>query len=562
MASLAPAPETVTLRTYLHSPSALRHALLLIVGALHSLAFAPYPLPAWALPYVQIAALAFLTRHTLQAEAGRTVALNALLFGFGQFSVGLYWVTISMHQYGGMPLVMAIAALLIFALVLSLYGVLACLVAWRLMHGRIEPRATAVILGSAVWASCWTLGEWLRGTLFTGFPWLNVGYAHVEGVLAPWAPLVGVYGVAWLAAFASAAVALMLMTRNSGKDMQGSAAAGLSLLTGVAGLALSYITWSHPYGEPVLVRLVQGNIPQSEKFDPALIERGIADYMMLARVEPKQPGQEPAITVLPETVVPLLQDRVHPQVWSRWRDVARERSTTLLMGLPLHERVDGRSRYTNSTIALDADTSVDDIVNMRVALRYDKVHLVPFGEFIPTGFRWFVNMMDIPLGDFDRGTLGQAPMSLAGQRVASNICYEDVFGEEIIAGVKGDVAGGGASILVNVSNLAWFGDSWSLRQHLQISRMRALETARPMLRATNTGMTAAIDPDGSVRAVLQPHVKGVLDVEVQGRAGLTPYVQWSNLPVLLWCVLLIAVAIWPSRSKSSKVSASTGGENK
>lgn len=550
------------LRSYLYSSSALRHALLLIVGALHSLAFAPYPLPAWALPYVQIAALAFLARHTLQAEAARTVALNALLFGFGQFSVGLYWVTISMHQFGGMPLLMAIAALLIFALVLSLYGMLACLGAWRLLRGRIQPHPGAVILGSAVWASCWTLGEWLRGTLFTGFPWLNIGYAHVEGVLAPWAALVGVYGVAWLAAFASAALALMLMARNSGKDVQAAAALGLSLLTGIAGLALSYVTWSQPYGQPILVRLVQGNIPQSEKFDPALIERGIADYMMLARVEPKQPGQEPAITVLPETVVPLLQDRVHPQVWSRWSDIARERSTTLLMGLPLHQRVGNLSRYTNSTIALDADTTVDDIVHMRMALRYDKVHLVPFGEFIPTGFRWFVNMMNIPLGDFDRGQAGQAPMPLAGQRVASNICYEDVFGEEIIASVKGDVTGGGASILVNVSNLAWFGDSWSLRQHLQISRMRALETARPMLRATNTGMTAAIAADGTVRAALQPHVKGVLDVEVQGMAGLTPYVRWANLPILLWCALLIAVAIWPTRNKSSKASASTGGENR
>lgn len=550
------------LSSYFKSPAALLHATLLLVGALHSLAFAPYPLPAWVLPYVQIAGLAFLVRHTLRTHGTRNVALHAFLFGFGQFSVGLYWLTISMHQYGGMPLAMAIAALLLFAAALSLYGMLACLLAWRLLRERIRPAPAAVVLAAAVWASCWTLGEWLRGTLFTGFPWLNIGYAHVEGVLAPWAAVFGVYGVAWLAAFAAAALALTIMGRNTGRDVQAATALAVSLLTGLAGILLSHAEWSRSHGNPVLVRLVQGNIPQSEKFDPELIERGIADYMMLARLEPKGGGREPDITVLPETVVPLLQDRVHPEVWSRWIAVAQERGTTLLMGLPLHDRVEGRDRYTNSTVAFDGDTRVDDIVGMRLPLRYDKVHLVPFGEFVPAGFRWFVNTMSIPLGDFDRGEPGQAPMPIAGQMVASNICYEDVFGEEIIQGVRGDVAGGGASILVNVSNLAWFGDSWSLRQHLQISRMRALETARPMLRSTNTGMTAAIDPNGAVRAVLQDHVKGVLDIEVQGTSGITPYVRWANLPVLLWCALLIAVAMWPSRSRSSKLSASTGGENR
>lgn len=549
-------------RSYFNSPEALRHALLFIAGAIHALAFAPHPLPGWVLPYVQIACLAFLARHTLQAPGAGSVALRAFLFGFGQFAFGLYWLYISMYEYGGMPLAMAIAAVLIFAAALSIYGMLACLLAWRLLRGRVRPDPLAVLWAGAVWASCWTLGEWLRGTLFTGFPWLNIGYAHVEGVLAPWAAVVGVYGVAWLAAFASAAVALVVIGRNTGKDVQSATALAVSLLTGVAGIALSHVAWSRPYGEPILVRLVQGNIPQSQKFDPLLIERGIADYMMLARLAPKDGGREPDITVLPETVVPLLQDRVHPRVWTDWLAIARERGTTLLMGVPLHERVDGRNRYTNSAIAFDGEASAEAIAAARTPLRYDKVHLVPFGEFIPTGFRWFVNTMSIPLGDFDRGTLGQPAMPIAGQMVTPNICYEDVFGEEIIQGVRGDVDGGGASILVNVSNLAWFGDSWSLRQHLQISRMRSLETARPMLRATNTGMTAAINPDGAVRAVLQPHVKGVLDVEVQGTSGLTPYVRWSNRPVLLLCLLIVAAAMWPSRSSASNRSPSTGRENR
>lgn len=548
---------------YLRSPAAMQHGLMLLVGALHALAFAPYPLPEWALPYVQIGCLAYLARHTLQAPAARTVALNAVLFGFGQFALGLYWLYISMHEYGGMPLAMAIFAVLVLALALSLYGMAACLLARWLLRGRVSLEPRVVIGTAALWASCWTLGEWLRGTLFTGFPWLNIGYAHVEGVYAPWAAVAGVYGVAWLAAFASAGVALTVLGRNSGKEVQAATALALSLLAGVAGIVLSHVAWARAHGEPVLVRLVQGNIPQSQKFDPALIDRGIADYMMLARLAPKEAGREPDITVLPETVVPLLQNRVSPRVWEDWLAVARERSTTLLMGVPLHERAGGHDRYTNSVVAFAGDATPESIAAATLPLRYDKIHLVPFGEFIPTGFRWFVDMMQIPLGDFDRGPVGQRPLAIAGQQVAPNICYEDVFGEEIIQSVKGDVTGGGASILVNVSNLAWFGDSWSLRQHLQIARMRSLETARPMLRATNTGMTAAIAADGRVRAVLQPHVKGVLDVEVQGAQGLTPYVRWGNMPVLLLCgLVLVGGAIWPSRSSASNAPASTGGENK
>jgi apolipoprotein N-acyltransferase len=177
-------------------------------------------------------------------------------------------------------------------------------------------------------------------------------------------------------------------------------------------------------------------------------------------------------------------------------------------------------------------------------MRYDKHHLVPFGEFVPPGFRWFVDAMTIPLGDFNRGAQRQALFNLHGQVLAPNICYEDVFGEEIIQSVRpSQQFGAGATNLVNASNLGWFGDSWALRQHLQISRMRALETARPMIRATNTGMTAAIDPNGVVRAVLPAHSKGVLDVEVQGTTGLTPYVRWGNTPVLTWTALLLLLGL-------------------
>jgi apolipoprotein N-acyltransferase len=193
-----------------------------------------------------------------------------------------------------------------------------------------------------------------------------------------------------------------------------------------------------------------------------------------------------------------------------------------------------------------------------MAQRYDKSHLVPFGEFVPFGFRWFVNLMSIPLGDFTRGTSKQKPFVIDGQRLAPNICYEDIFGEELLPAVRG-IAGtqDGATILANFSNLAWFGDSWALRQHWQMSRLRAIETSRPMLRATNTGATGAIDHRGRDIAQLPPNRVGVLDTTIQGQQGLTPYVRMGNGLILGISVLILFAAWWRRKSTSTSTDAST-----
>ena len=212
------------------------------------------------------------------------------------------------------------------------------------------------------------------------------------------------------------------------------------------------------------------------------------------------------------------------------------------MGAPLVDPSD--NRYTNSVIAIDGETSIDALIAGHPAMRYDKHHLVPFGEFVPFGFRWFVDLMSIPLGDFGRGALDQRPFRIQDQSIAANICYEDIFGEELLASLRNEGSDkSGASILVNVSNLGWFGDSWALRQHWQMARMRAIETSRPVLRATNTGITGAIGPSGESLAQLPPLVAGAIDVVIQGRAGLTPYSRLGNWPVLLMCAALLAL-VW------------------
>ncbi|HEX7386777.1 MAG TPA: apolipoprotein N-acyltransferase [Castellaniella sp.] len=526
-----------------------RRVLILLAGAASALSFAPGPLPAWLLPFVQIVTLSFLVAQTLSAANPRQAALSGWLFATAQFAVGVYWLTISMHQYGGLALPLAIAALLIFSAAMALYAAAACaLCAWLCAHTRQpEQPAPRQILNALIWASSWTLFEWLRGTLFTGFTWLNIGYAHAEGMLAAWAPVVGVYGVAWLAAFAAAAIALMARAKDSPPyDRSAASVVVLALASGLIGIAGAHVEWAAPEGATLMVRLVQPATPQSEKFDPQQFNRTVTEALHLADLPAKDEAGHPDLIVLPETVMPIFQDQIPGRIWQQWQDVAKNQQATLILGVPLHTQTVDGNRYTNGAIALKPDESLAP--GAPQPWHYDKHHLVPFGEFIPPGFHWFVHALQIPLGDFNRGPLIQPLLQVDGQAIALDICYEDTFGEEIAAQVAPRTDGSsGANLLVNISNLGWFGHSWALRQHLWMARMRALETARPLIAATNTGITAVISPDGQVRGALDPATPGVLDAEVRGTQGLTPYVRWRNTPILVWLALCLLAGLLKRR---------------
>ncbi|WP_345251758.1 apolipoprotein N-acyltransferase, partial [Pigmentiphaga soli] len=322
------------------------------------------------------------------------------------------------------------------------------------------------------------------------------------------------------------------------------------------GIVSARIDWVEPSGAPIQVRLVQGNIPLSEKFDPEEIFRTMDRQRVLAE-SPRAAG--PAdLTLLPETAVPVFQDQLTPEAWQDWTGSAQRAGSTFVLGVALRQSRPDRDYYYNGVIALDAHTPPDELVAGTVAQRYSKRHLVPFGEFVPPGFRWFVDAMVMPLGDFDRGAPRQQPFDIAGQHVAPNVCYEDVFGEELLPAVRPTASAPGATILANVSNLAWFGDSLALPQHLQMSRMRVRETERPMLRATNTGMTAVIDAQARVAAVLPPLTEGVLDAAVQGTRGLTPYARTGNAPVLALLAVLLAWGAWRRRPRHGGADVARG----
>lgn len=523
---------TAAPRRLLPGPAALAS---LAAGASYALSFAPGPLPGWLLPVWQLAMLAVLIRLCDRAGTPRRAARLGWCFGLASLGVGMYWLYISMHTYGHLPAPLAAAGVAALAAALAVYPALACWTVARLLPDPAAEGAPAI--GRALlWASAWTLAEWLRGTLFTGLPWLNAGYAHADGPYAGWLPVLGVYGAAFLAAYAAAAIAMLARTRAPAR-----VPAVLALLTAIAGLALRQVAWSEPHGQPLEVRLVQGNIDQGAKFDFARVEAAIVQHLEQAGLPPVAGAAEPGLIVLPETIMPTYQSRIAPGVWQAWRDLAGRKQATVMMGAPLH---DARGRITNSVIGITGGTPLAALQSGDNPQRYDKRHLVPFGEFVPPGFRWFVDAMRIPLGDFDRGAERQPPFAVADQHVAPNICFEDVFGEELLPALHpGEDGSPGATILVNVSNLGWFGDSWSLRQHLQIARVRALETARPMLRATNTGMTAAIGPDGRVLIQAEPLQPRVVGLSVQGMTGLTPYARMGNQPVLMFAALCLGAAL-------------------
>ncbi|MCG5072841.1 apolipoprotein N-acyltransferase [Paraburkholderia tagetis] len=536
------------------------------LGALNTLSFAPTPHGGW----LEIAIFAGFYFWLTRTTGWKSALFTGWAFGFGNFVSGVWWLYVSMHVYGGMPAVLAGTALVLFSLYLGLYPALAALV-WSFCAGHASnglDRSKADRLpfsptwhGVFAFASAWALGEWARGYVFTGFPWLSSGYAQVDGPLAGFAPIVGVYGVGWMLALVAALIvqALVHMRKarpdastppvspvsSAGRAPRGGmatpAVAAVAAVAAIAaGLLLPLVNWTHPENAPLNVRLLQGNVKQEMKFSESGFVDSLAEFQKLITEKPAD------LVVTPETAIPVLMQEIPEKFGRDIRAFADGTGTAILFGAvggtitPDRRVVD----YTNSLFGITP--------GQNGLYRYDKHHLVPFGEFVPWGFRWFVNLMSIPLGDFARGAPVQPPFLVHNQPVAVDICYEDIFGEEIARTVRENPTSPG--ILINSTNLAWFGDTIALDQHLQIARMRSLETGRPMLRATNTGATAAIDAHGNVIARLPAFTVGSLDVRVEGTQGFTPYVTSGNNTVIAVSLLLLAFgfAFGPGRPGRKK----------
>jgi apolipoprotein N-acyltransferase len=507
----------------------LTRLLAFVAGAATVFAFAPFSLAP-----VTLAALALLFLLWQNAATGQDGAWLGFTFGCGLFGAGVSWVYIALETFGGMPMPIAVIATAGFVAYLALWPALA---GWVVVRATTAGSWTRLLAAAAAW----TLAEWLRGYVFTGFPWLAVGYAELLAAgplpLAGYAPLGGVFLVSLAVALCAAAVAGIMSELARARLAHGVAClAGLMLVIG-GGAALTRIEWTTAQGPPVAISLVQGNVSQAQKFDPEFRPQNYELYERLVRISKGR------LVVLPESAFPQFADEIPGEVFLRLADAGRARDGNILVGLftiepPLAKGDD--ERIYNSVVSLGAAPPQ----------LYRKRHLVPFGESIPlkplTG--WFINrVLAIPLADQAAGPAVQPPFEVAGQKVALNICYEDAFGAELNPVARA------ATLLVNVTNDAWYGRSIAARQHNQIAAMRALETGRPMLRATNTGITSAIAHDGHVLAELPWFTSGILEIEIAGRVGDTPYLRFGDLPALLLaCVLLVAVAIGARRRSGNR----------
>jgi apolipoprotein N-acyltransferase len=476
------------------------------LGALQTLAFIQTSL--WPLPWFCIALLAW----RAAAASAQRAACVGWAFGTGWLLAGTWWLFISLHRYGELPAWMAAAAVFALCALLSIYLALATAVFARFRCGRAGADAL-------LFASVWMLAELARAIIFTGFPWVATGYSQVDAPLAALAPWAGVYGVGFAVAALSSLAAFAVLNARS-------MLLGMAWPVGVTAVVMAFcLLTTFNFTKPtttLTLTLIQGNIPQEEKF--ATERQGAAltwhlDTLLASKSD---------LVIAPETAIPVLPEQLPPGLWKDISQHFKDQKTHALVGVPMGNDEVG---YTNSAVGFG--TGPTDY-------RYDKHHLVPFGEFIPTGFKWFTQMMNIPLGDFNRGPVTAPSFNVKAERVAPNICYEDLFGEDLAARFV-DV-NSAPTMLANISNIGWFGNSIAIPQHLNLSRMRALEFQVPMLRATNTGATAVIDHRGVVTHSLPPHQRGVLEAEVQGRSGVTPFAWWAGR-FYLWPLMGFAALV-------------------
>lgn len=499
-------------------------AIVLIAGYAHSISLA-WPFgsylglglvagqPLW---WLQLLALGLLVSRLYADRTAVQAAWLGGCFGTAMLSGTFWWLFISLHTYGGLATPLAALAVVLLAALLAVYYAVACAAYVRWAPAALLPRAV-------LFAALWLCAELARVQFFTGFPWGEAGYAHVDGWARPLAAWVGVHGLSFIAAAVAAGLALAVSRRRWVLAGSGTLLAVALAYAPLQGAPDGQAATAQPLG----VTLLQGNIAQDDKFQA---DTGVANALewygqaLLSATTP--------LVVTPETALPLLPQQLPEGYLQRLDDHFASGAQAALVGMPLGSYEAG---YANAVIGLQPGQSRPYV--------YEKHHLVPFGEFVPTGFRWFTQLMQIPLGDFNRGSVVPPPFTWQGQRLGANICYEDLFGEEL--GARFSEPAQAPTVLVNLSNIAWFGNSVAIDQHLHISRMRALEFSRPMIRATNTGATVIIDYQGRVTHALPRHTRGALVGEVEGRNGTTPYAWWVARGGLwpLWA-LGVGVSAW------------------
>lgn len=466
----------------------------------------------------QIIALAwfwsYLERQNFQDS--KKQALLGWAFGLGYFSIGLWWLYISLHDVGGMPALMAIMGVFLLA---SFLGLFPSFAVW--LGTRFHYRSYSAIS----WAAAWTLSEWLRGNILTGFPWIGYGDTQVNGPFIGLIPIFGSLG---------ATFAVLWAAYQIGSIKRRLLAPMISL--GFAILISSFFEgaqYTQALGKMLEVRLLQGNFTQSMHFNLTEAQKRSNYYLE------ESTKKSADLIVTPETAFEFPQSRWAPEFKERLQEFTKQTKSHLLVGTI----GEVNQQFSNRAVGLGPDKDI---------YHYDKEHLVPFGEYVPMGFQWFVDAIKVPLGNFAIGSKDQANFVIDRENqpsvhAAVTICYEDVFGNELASRIRR--LNTETNLIVNMTNLAWFGDSQAPNQQLRLAQLRSLETGLPTVRATNTGATAIINEQGQVVQRLPGFKQDTLVGSVQARTGKTPFVRWGNAPLMIFVLLILITSAWRYRKE-------------
>lgn len=477
--------------------------LALLAGCLLPFAFAPYHMY-----FLAVICPAVLLTTWLSASAKRA-CWRGFIFGLGFFSIAVYWVFISIHTYGNTPVIIAFIITAGFILLLS-----GCIAVNGLLFRWLFPKPNYLNL-TLGFASSWVLLEWLRGWLFTGFPWVFLGYSQIDSPLAGFAPVLSVYGVSFMVALSSG----LLINAFRGKK-----AALYSILLLIilwaAGFGLSNINWTKPIGKPVTVSLIQGDIAQSLKWDPEKVPNTLALYHTLTLQNINSD-----IIVWPEAAIPIWLSQAQDFTTPLNKQLLAHR-TALLAGVPIVNAE--RTEIYNAATVLGNGTGT-----------YYKRHLVPFGEYVPLEslLRGLIGFFDLPMSNLSPGAYRQDPVILAGIPTAVAICYEIAYDVEFMNNFPA------AKLIVTISDDSWFGQSWAAEQQTQISQMRSLETGRYQLVATNDGLTALIDNKGKILKSAPRFQVAILKGEIYNVEGDTPITMIGIYSIIVLLLIGFIVAI-------------------
>lgn len=488
------------------------YLLSLVGGAIVPLSLSPFDI--WPLSILGVALLA----ASLQPLTPKQALFAGWLFGVGLFGVGTSWVYVSIHTYGAAPVPLALFLILLFVSGLALFLMLQCYLYVKFF----KPRTLGLLLG---FPAVWVLGEWVRAWFLTGFPWLYLGYAHEHTWLSGWAPVLGVYGVSFLTAFSG--VVIYLGTRLSSRVR-----IILSIILFVPwmlGLLLQQVNWTTRSGEPLSVSLIQGNIEQEMKWNPAHMKDSLDKYQQLT-----QNAWQHDMVIWSEAAIPFWVDEI-PEFLDDLDKYAKKNQTTFISGIPYREKTSDGAHYYNSAIALGEGSGI-----------YSKVHLVPFGEYVPLEglLRGLISFFDLPMSSFSAGN-NSTPYLIGknGIKIAPFICYEVVYPDFVNAALPD------ADILLTISNDTWFGSSFGPFQHLQIAQMRALENGRYLMRATNNGISAIVDEKGRLVKTSKQFQEEVLDGQVYVMTGNTPFGRTGSTPILMLCTALVLLTLFFKRKR-------------